>query len=245
MGENWNELCWKPKLDLVTELLPQSKPLSSTSDSNNENNDDSAVASPKPTIVCKNSSCTASTTDSDLTDKVEENVSEIAKTEEDSADECLCSENCRKSTPIDSLADHLPLNSYFYNGKYSYIFPGAEICSTDTDDDSSSASSDSDDDSEEKQRHHMDDDQDDCSSIDVSSSCTSKSPSHLPETEANITLSNDQLLLQNLETDGGNDSETTDGYGSPHKKRTSMDSVGLAESDGNVVAQKRCKLSND
>lgn len=242
MGNEWNDLCWKPKLELVSELLPQSKPLPSGS---NEINDDSIDNCSKSTNTCNSPICAAAALGTDTKDAIDENSTE--KTENESTDEIICSGLCRKSSLVESLADHLPSNSYFFNGKYSYIFPGAEICSTDTDDDSSSASSDSDDDdSLEKQRiDGIDGDQDDCSSIDVSSSCTSKSPSHLPETEANITLSNDQLLLQNLEADGGNDSETTDGYGLPNKKRSSMESMDITESDGHVLTQKRCKLANN
>lgn len=144
LGDGWSQHGLKPKLNLVAELVPQSA--ESTISPITVNND--VTASDELTDSNERTESRI-TIDANIVDADSDN-NKTTKTDDDLTDNRAdsCSKYARKATPVESLADFLPPNSFYYNGKYSYIFPGAEIYlseNEDDDDDDNSADSDSDD----------------------------------------------------------------------------------------------------
>lgn len=275
LGNDWTELCSKPKLNLVTELLPPPSPSSSTSDSAND--DESSInkiveAKSAEKLTADNATSTTAMNVNELNDTLNEtnasNVPNLNKVHTDNQDEEIAKTDSniivdeddiqllkysRKSTPVESLADLLPANSYFYNGKISYIFPGAEIFLTDSDDnddDDSTSTSDSEDSTSSLRKQYelnatalctdsprsekSQDIQltlgDDCNSLDVCNSSRSKSPSLLPENEATMLLPKTELLSEDLNINidkiiVATSEESCHNSGSPRTKRTSIDMV--------------------
>lgn len=310
LGDGWNDHGLRPKLNLVTELVPQpcspttslrstaSTPTSDTVKIASTVNTDQTVKSVSSTSVevipsstdeldLINQKFIGENEKTDMRQIVDDEDEEITKTEEEKSDNAVpCSKYARKITPVDSLADFLPPNSFYYNGKNSYIFPGAEIYLSDSDDDDDDDEDDIDDDSTElsseesssglRKQYELnatalctDSPQsfkshrslttatstiaDACDTHDICGSLRCKSPSLPLDAEAIMILPRNELLDGHLNIDiEKNESITEDichDAGSPRSKRTSVESVDSlvnnSDSDEHVVAQKRCKYSND
>lgn len=303
MGDDWSELCSKPKLNLVTELLSQSKSSSSTSDSGNDN--DSTTEKPQTKNLSETSNENDKTVDKTEsktipgeTEKLSQSATssiavdsdapsaitiatlpsnddedtplddeEIAKTEMDSNQEAASSNYSRKSTPVESLADLLPSNSFFYNRRNSYIFPGAEIYLNDSDDESSSSSTESDYSSSSSRKQYELNatvlcngsassrrrlppcEEDDSNSLDLVSTSGSKS-NHLPEAKhVKPETDKDEVSTNKRSHDDVSTTTSTSSVSeTPRTKRPSTETVEAIEpkaTDGYAVAQKRCKYSSE
>lgn len=155
LGEDWNDLCAQPTLKQTNELILS--PM-------NVHNIPPLLAN---AVIKKPDEPTVDTFDDASDRDIRKSQSECSQSC-DSSDsngepiECASSSELERSQSQDqypSMANFLPENSFFYNDKNCYIFPGAEIWWT-KDSDLESTSSDDDDDAD-------DDDDDDIEDMEI------------------------------------------------------------------------------
>lgn len=234
LGEDWNDLCSQPTLKQTNELILS--PM-------NVNNippllANAVIKKPDEPTLCaaSGSASTQIVHDDDDGRQTTALASSAAMQSTDSSDSCggiaggesssSSSAHHERSNPdqFPSMANFLPDNSFFYNEKNCYIFPGAEIW-WNKDSDLESTSSDS--------SINDDDDDDDIEEMEIA---TIEHNEMIGDVEQTLAVEN---LLENTEEDEFNK------YLLKRNASTSLEHIHIKESDADELSPKRLKMHAD
>lgn len=143
LGEDWNDICSQPELKQSNELQMNDQIHS------NIHNIPPLLANAVIKKPQESSIQVCASDENQTIANVNDATNSVSNDSIDHQQQPIESTSSSNDTPFSTMANYLPDRTFFYNEKYSYIFPGAEIWWKDSDLDSNSSNSSNDDDDDD------------------------------------------------------------------------------------------------